>query len=104
VTDIIETRVQKLADDVERLKTIVADLARRVDAVTSAPFGTATSPANAPVSSAVASQPQDDMSEELLGWVGRASLLQRISAISFLLVIALSLRTITDKGILSPVV
>lgn len=39
-----------------------------------------------------------DVSEEVLNWVGRASLLPRISTLCFLLVVALILRTITDGG------
>lgn len=43
---------------------------------------------------------QEDTSEALLTWVGRSSLLQRISALCFLLVVALLLRTLTDNGYL----
>jgi len=42
----------------------------------------------------------EDASEELLSWVGRSSLLPRISSICFLLVLALVLRTITDHEII----
>src|SRR4030042_2215523 len=42
-----------------------------------------------------------DPSEALLSWVGRSSLLQRLSTICFLLVVALVLRTVTDNGIIN---
>jgi hypothetical protein len=42
-----------------------------------------------------------DPSEALLSWVGRSSLLQRLSTLCFLLVVALVLRTITDNGMIN---
>lgn len=44
----------------------------------------------------------EDASEEILSWVGQASLLPRISTLCFLLVVALALRTITDNQLLDP--
>lgn len=41
-----------------------------------------------------------DTSEEILSWVGKSSLLPRVSATCFLLVVALILRTVTDNGLL----
>ncbi|MBE0596966.1 MAG: DUF2339 domain-containing protein, partial [Desulfuromonadales bacterium] len=41
-----------------------------------------------------------DDSEDILTWVGKSALLPRIAATSFLLVIALILRTVTDNGLL----
>lgn len=43
----------------------------------------------------------EETSEVLLAWVGKASLLQRLASICFLLVVALVLRTVTDNDILS---
>ena len=45
-----------------------------------------------------------DVSEEVLNWVGRASLLSRVSTLCFLLVVALVLRTITDSGLVNKLV
>lgn len=42
-----------------------------------------------------------DPSEALLSWVGRSSLLQRLSTVCFLLVVALILRTVTDSGMVN---
>jgi hypothetical protein len=46
----------------------------------------------------------NDVSEEVLNWVGRASLLSRVSTLCFLLVVALVLRTITDSGLVNKLV
>ncbi len=46
------------------------------------------------------SAPPEDPSEELMNWVGRSSLLPRLSTLCFLLVVALALRTITDNDII----
>jgi hypothetical protein len=40
----------------------------------------------------------EDASEELLSWVDRAYVLPRIATTSFILVVALALRTLTDGG------
>ena len=45
-----------------------------------------------------------DVSEDVLNWVGRASLLPRLSALCFLLVVALILRTITDSGLINKLI
>ncbi|MEW6333994.1 MAG: hypothetical protein AB1558_06970, partial [Thermodesulfobacteriota bacterium] len=42
-----------------------------------------------------------DPSEALLSWVGSSSLLQRLSTVCFLLVVALILRTLTDNGLVN---
>jgi hypothetical protein len=43
---------------------------------------------------------EQDVSEDLLTWAGSSTLLPRLSAICFLLVVALALRTVTDHGLL----
>jgi hypothetical protein len=43
---------------------------------------------------------EEDVSEELLTWAGKSTLLPRLSAICFILVVALVLRTVTDHGLL----
>lgn len=45
-----------------------------------------------------------DVSEEVLTWVGRASLLPRLATLCFLLVVALVLRTITDSGLVNKLI
>ncbi|TWJ32416.1 DUF2339 domain-containing protein [Geobacter argillaceus] len=48
-------------------------------------------------------QPSDpsEVTEELLTWAGKASLLPRLATLCFLLVVALILRTITDAGLIN---
>jgi hypothetical protein len=50
--------------------------------------------------------PEDisDVSEEVLNWAGRTSLLPRLATLCFLLVVALILRTITDSGLVNKLV
>ncbi|MEI7815824.1 MAG: hypothetical protein WCI45_01415 [Desulfuromonadales bacterium] len=50
--------------------------------------------------------PEDiaDVSEEVLNWASRTSLLPRLAALCFLLVVALILRTITDSGLINKLV
>jgi hypothetical protein len=44
----------------------------------------------------------DGLSDEVIHWAGRASLFPRLATLCFLMVIALILRTITDSGIVNP--
>ena len=50
--------------------------------------------------------PEDiaDVSEEVLNWASRTSLLPRLAALCFLLVVALILRTITDSGLINKLI
>ena len=45
-----------------------------------------------------------DVSEEVLNWAGRTSLLPRLATLCFLLVVALILRTITDSGLVNKLI
>lgn len=45
-----------------------------------------------------------DVSEEVLNWASRTSLLPRLATLCFLLVVALILRTITDSGVINKLV
>lgn len=45
-----------------------------------------------------------DVSEEVLNWAGRTSLLPRLATLCFLLVVALILRTITESGLVNKLV
>lgn len=50
--------------------------------------------------------PEDiaDVSEEVLNWASRTSLLPRLATLCFLLVVALILRTITDSGLINKLI
>src|SRR5665811_2235615 len=44
----------------------------------------------------------DSLSDEVIHWASRASLFPRLATLCFLMVIALILRTITDNGLVNP--
>lgn len=85
-----------LDERVARLEAQVADLTAAVAVLRSAPRAEAGSveggATKAPVAIGAGS------SEELLSWVDRAYILPRIATTSFILVVALALRTLTDGG------
>ncbi len=83
----LETRVERLEQELHQLRETVAALQ-----------GRQVSQAKPVVQPA--DQAPEDASEEILGWVGRSSLLPRLSSLCFLLVIALALRTIADNDLL----
>ena len=88
----LEARVEHIAAQVEALTMKVDSLTTKADLYSA---GTAMNGA------AARDNEFPDASEALLSWVGRSSLLQRLSTICFLLVVALVLRTITDNGIIN---
>jgi hypothetical protein len=98
----LEEKVAQLTAELNDVKTKVEQLysildqatPRRTPAQHHAPaVSPATSPHDEPELPA-------NISEEMLTWAGKTSLLQRLSTLCFLLVIALALRTITDNGII----
>ena len=88
-----------LAQQVEQLARQVETLTKRVDRL-SLKMPTAAATARPVARKASAAFEGGDASEELLSWVGKSSLLQRLSTLCFLLVIALILRTVTDAGLI----
>ena len=88
----LEARVEHIAAQVEALSLKVDGLAAKTALSRDGRVidGTATRDNEFP-----------EASEALLSWVGRSSLLQRLSTVCFLLVVALILRTITDNGIIN---
>lgn len=89
---------QELESRLARLETIVAELQTRLAAFEQQP---ATKPAPSPPVTLPSPADDEDVSEELISWVGSSSLLPRISSLCFLLVVALALRTVTDHEILA---
>lgn len=85
----LEERVLRLEGQVAELSRALAEL--RPDAV-------AAPPESAGKRSKPALSPGEGGSEELLNWVDRAYVLPRIATTSFILVVALALRTLTDGG------
>jgi hypothetical protein len=88
----LKIQVEKIAAQVEALTGRVDALAEQI-----AIFGA--KPALDRAASGESDLP--DPSEALLSWVGRSSLLQRLSTVCFLLVVALILRTVTDNGMVN---
>ena len=86
----LDARVEQIAAQVEALTLKVDALSAKVDLYGAIPVKTGAAPRDDEL---------PDASEALLSWVGRSSLLQRLSTICFLLVIALVLRTVADNGI-----
>jgi hypothetical protein len=98
----LEQRVEELAGQMQALNRKVEQLeARLADTpqVRPAPLLSAQAE-TAPFSHAGTSAEPEDVSEELLSWAHRASLLPRLATLCFLLVIALALRAITDYKII----
>ncbi|MDA8409210.1 MAG: hypothetical protein M0001_02320 [Treponema sp.] len=95
----LEERVSLLEKRIEGLETGFAALSRQLDEARSGATslgmpplfggggGDSPAPGAAPIS------------DEAISWAGRTSLLQRAATFSFLLVVALILRTITDAGV-----
>ncbi|HLA28943.1 MAG TPA: hypothetical protein VJZ49_13740 [Syntrophales bacterium] len=86
----LENRVEELASQLAALTQRVEYLALRVES----------SRVRMPGVKEEYEEGAGDASEELLSWVGKSSLLQRLSTLCFLLVVALVLRTVTDGGLI----
>jgi len=109
----VEEKVDRLYEHIESLSRRVADLEGRRTASTlsrSMDASTARSETIIPPSlpprpskpdHAAAGEP-DSLSDEVIHWASRASLFPRLATLCFLMVVALILRTITDNGIVNP--
>jgi hypothetical protein len=108
-----DEKVDRLYDQIEGLNRRVADLEGRLAAST--PGQTAAASTVRPATilpSALPPRPgkpdptaagePDSLSDEAIRWASRASLFPRLATLCFLMVIALTLRTITDNGIVNP--
>lgn len=100
--DALETRVEELSRQLRDLNMKVEQLAARLgQPADSRPSAAAPVHAAPPDRQGDLSEGAQDVSEEILSWAGRASLLPRLSTLCFLLVIALVLRTITDNNLIN---
>jgi hypothetical protein len=110
----IEEKVDRLNEQIESLNRRVADLegrrtvsAREQSAEVSAARPGAIlpqavpAPPGKPPGTPAAREP-DSLSDEVIHWASRASLFPRLATLCFLMVVALILRTITDNGIVNP--
>jgi hypothetical protein len=96
--DALEKRIEELTKQLEALNQRMDPLEARKDTPVPSEPPVAPQPAHR-VERAV--DEPEDISEEILGWARKASLLPRLSTLCFLLVIALILRTITDNNIIN---
>ncbi len=83
----LESRVDRLAQEVHHLRQQMDRLMANRESIPSLP--------------PITPNTTEETSEKVLSWLDHSALLPRISTISFLLVVALILRTITDKDIVS---
>lgn len=100
----LETRVAELSAQLLALSRRVDRLSARLEPEPKPALATAAEPPSRATTDAVDALPalaaaeDAGMSDNLLSWAGRAALLPRLSALCFLLVVALGLRTVTDYG------
>ncbi|MBP1601020.1 MAG: hypothetical protein H6Q06_1171, partial [Acidobacteria bacterium] len=112
----IEEKVDRLYEQIEGLNRRVADLEGRRTAsaqdrsaaVSAARPGAILPPAvparpGKPPGTPAAGEP-DSLSDEVIHWASRASLFPRLATLCFPMVVALILRTITDNGIVNPLI
>lgn len=94
----LTARLQAMEQQMERLS---ARLGEGEPAGTAGPGADAAAPAYEKDT-----PPEDisDVSEEVLNWANRTSLLPRLATLCFLLVVALILRTITDSGVIDTLI
>ena len=110
----IEEKVDRLYEQIESLNRRVAELEgrpaastpRRSAAASTVRPETIHSPSlpprpGKPPETTSAGEP-DSLSDEVIRWASRASLFPRLATLCFLMVVALILRTITDNGIVNP--
>lgn len=94
----LATRIQTLERQLERLS------ARMGEEDTGGTAPTPTTGSVAPQKKEYQSKDDTDISEEVLSWASRTSLLPRLATLCFLLVTALILRTITDSGVINKLI
>lgn len=91
--------IRLLEERVGELATQVQQLTGRLDRI-SAHLGLSAADRPKPTSDYGPPGELAEASEEIISWAGKKSLLPRVSTISFLLVVALVLRTLTDSALI----
>ncbi|HJV37057.1 hypothetical protein [Geomonas sp.] len=99
--------VDQVNAELQALKTRLAELEATMGGAAPLSQGLAQAQAQArtqaeaePVEPQLA-EDEEDISEEILNWAGKAHLLTRMSTLCFLLVVALLLRTVTDNNLIN---
>ncbi len=93
-----KARVEELTARIHALTETVEQLSARLTHSSSATAASTPPDSDIPVEEEVEDLSQ--VTEEIITWAGKASLLPRISTLCFLLVVALGLRTLTDNNII----
>jgi len=101
--DPLEQRIEELTKQLEALNQRVNPLEAKMDKPAEPSPAAAPVPAAAPPAAVGLDEPED-ISEEILTWARKASLLPRLSTLCFLLVMALVLRTITDNNVINTLI
>jgi hypothetical protein len=96
--DALEKRIEELTRQLEALNQRMDPLEAQRDRPAPAEQPAAVQPATR---AERAIDEPEDISEEILSWARKASLLPRLSTLCFLLVVALILRTITDNNVIN---
>jgi len=112
----VEEKVDRLYEHMESLNRRVAELEGRQATSTSHQSAAASTDRPETIrSSSLPPRPEklpektsagepDSLSDEVIRWASRASLFPRLATLCFLMVIALTLRTITDNGIVNTLI
>lgn len=100
----VEEKLDGLYGQLDLLARRVAHLERCLAAAApaSAGDGSVVRTSTAVPRGAPAAEGAESLSDEAIRWAGRASLFPRLATLCFLLVIALVLRTVTDNGLVNP--
>jgi hypothetical protein len=109
----VEEKVDRLYEHIESLSRRVADLeGRRAASIPGKSTYASTALPETIVPPSLPPRPRnpenvaageaDSLSDEVIHWASRASLFPRLATLCFLMVVALILRTITDNGIVNP--
>lgn len=91
----LENRIQMLEKHLERLSAHISDEGATPAAAPPGPKPAVRRDA------AFTDEDEPELSEEVLGWASRNSVLPRLATVCFLMVVALVLRTITDSGLVN---
>jgi len=109
----VEEKVDRLYEHIESLNRRVAELEGRQAGSAPRPSAAASTVPPEIISPSLPPRPvkptektstgePDSLSDEVIRWASRASLFPRLATLCFLMVVALVLRTITDNGIVNP--
>lgn len=99
-----DARIEEFSCELKALSTRVAHLELMLAASGSGAPAAARTSAPAPAWREYPEPAEEDVSEEILDWAGKAHLLTRLSTLCFLLVLALVLRTVTDNKLVDTLV